>query len=196
MTFAHAKGNPKSAYDYKKALKQIRSGDLKIDFKALRLDCAASGYSCEADAENRNKITALRNEKKYDEALKEIDKALDKAFVDIDLHYLAYLANTELKNRDKAEFHKTVYMGLLNSIQDRQHGRSKKDAFVVINVREETLFLKFSRMRVLQQRLLNEDDHFYDEIACMDMDTQEDLTIYFNLDIPLSGMLNMFKVKK
>jgi hypothetical protein len=193
MTFAHAKEDPRAARDYKKALKQIKSGDIKIDFKALRLDCAVSGYSCEADAERKKKINALQNEKKFDEALKETDKALEKAFVDMDLHYFSYIANTELKNWDEATFHKAVFDGLLNSIRERNHGRSKKDAFVIINIREESVFLKFSRMLVLQQRLLNEDGHYYDEITCIDMDTQDDITIYFNLDIPLRGILNSFK---
>jgi hypothetical protein len=193
MTFAYAKDDPRAARDYKKALKQIKSGDLKIDFKALRMDCAAGGYSCEADPERKKKIGALEDEKKYDEALKETDKALEKAFVDMDLHYFAYIANTELTNRDKAEFHKAVFDGLLNSIRESNHGRSKKDAFVIINIREESVFLKFSRMLVLQQRLLNDDDHYYDEIIGIDMDTQDDITIYFNLDIPLSGIINSFK---
>jgi hypothetical protein len=188
MTFAQAKDDPRTARDYKKALKQIKSGDLKIDFKALRLDCVASGYSCEADAGLKKKIVALQNEKKFDEALKETNKALEKSFVDMDLHYYSYIANTELKNRDKAEFHKAVFDGLLKSIRERNHGRSKKDAFIIINVREEAVFLKFNGMLVLQQRLLNENDHFYDEVICIDMDTQDDVTVYFNLDIPLRGL--------
>jgi hypothetical protein len=196
MTFAHARGNPKAANDYKKALKQMKSGDLKIDFKALRMDCAASGYSCEADAERKKKIDALLNGKKFDEALKETGKALEKAFVDMELHYFSYIANTELNNRDKAEFHKAVFDGLLNSIRERKRGRSKKDAFIIINAREEDVFLKFSRMRVLQKRLLNEDGHYYDEITSLDMDALEDTIIYFNMDIPLMGILNSFKEKQ
>jgi hypothetical protein len=188
IAFVHPKDNPKAASDYKKALKQIKSGDLKIDFKALRLDCAASGYSCEADAERKKKINTLLNEKKYDEALKETTKALEKAYVDMDLQYFSYIANKELGNGDKAEFHKAIFDGLLNSIRERKRGRSKKDAYTIINVREEDVFLKFSGMRALQKRLLNEDGHYYDEITCLDMDEPEDITIYFNLDIPLSGI--------
>jgi hypothetical protein len=196
MTFAHAKDIPNAANDYKKAVKQIKSGDLKVDFKALRLDCAASRYLCEADAERKKKINALLNQKKFDEALKETGKALEKAFVDMDLQYFSYIANKELKNGDKAEFHKAVFDGLLNSIRERRHGRSKKDAFIIINVREEDMFLKFNKMRVLQKRLLNEDGHYYDEIICLDMDSLEDITVYFNLDIPLGGIINSFKEKK
>jgi hypothetical protein len=188
ITLVYAKDDPNAANDYKKALKQIKAGDLKIDFKALRLDCAASKYSCEGDAERKKKINALLNEKKFDEALKETGKALEKAFVDMDLQYFSYIANTELKNRDKAEFHKALFDGLLNSIRERKRGQSKKDAFVIINVREEDVFLKFSGMQVLQKRVLNVDGHYYDEIVCLDMDTLEDITIYFNLDIPLSSI--------
>jgi tetratricopeptide (TPR) repeat protein len=196
ITFAYPKDRSKAARDYKKALKKIEAGNLKVDFQALRLDCAAAGDSCQADAEIKKNIQALLDEKKFDEALIETDKALKKAFVDIDLHYFAYIANKELGNSDKAKFHMAVFIGLLDSIRERQHGRSKKRAFVVISFQEEDAFLKFNRMHVWKKTLLNEDDHFYDEVVCTDIDTEEDITYYFNLDIPLSGVLDMFEQKK
>jgi hypothetical protein len=191
IAFAHAGDNTKPAQKYKKALKQIQSGDLTVDFEALRLNCAAAKLSCEANAESKGKIDALLKGKKFDEALKEIDKALEKTFVDIDLHFFSYLANKELKNKDEAEFHKAVFNGLLDSIQKQKHGRSKKNSFIVISVQEEEAFLKYNRMRVLQQKLLNEDGHFYDEIVCAD--AQKDITFYFNLDIPLGNVIDLIE---
>jgi hypothetical protein len=196
IAFAHAKDNPNPARDYKKALKQIESGDLKVDFKALRLNCVIGGYSCEADAEIKNKIKALLKENKHDEALKEINKALKEVFVDIDLHYYSYVANTKLKKNDQADFHKAIREGLLNSIQERRHGRSIKDAFLVLNANEEEEFLKFKGMQVWQKRLLNEGGHFYDEIYCTDATAEDPLILYFNMDIPLSSVLDFFSKKK
>jgi len=43
---AHGKANPAATANYEKALQDLKSGDLKIDFKALRLNCAASKYEC------------------------------------------------------------------------------------------------------------------------------------------------------
>ena len=36
------KDNPAATARYEKALQQLKSGDLKVDFKALRVGCAAS----------------------------------------------------------------------------------------------------------------------------------------------------------
>lgn len=196
IAFANAKDGPNFARDYKKALNQIKSGDLKVDFKALRLDCAASRASCEADKESKRKINSLLDEKKYIEALKKINRALQKAYVDMDLHYFAYVANRELKRKELAEFHQAIYTGLVSSIRDHRFGRTKKDAFVVISAREEEEFLEFNRLQALQRRVINEDNHFYDETICIDMDTRQNLTIYFNLDIPLNNVLNLFSKEK
>lgn len=46
---AHGKDNPAATAGCERALQQLKSGDLKIDFKALRVNCAASKYECEAD---------------------------------------------------------------------------------------------------------------------------------------------------
>jgi len=48
-TLVHGKDNSEATANYEKALQQLKSGDFKIDFKALRLSCAGSKYECEAD---------------------------------------------------------------------------------------------------------------------------------------------------
>jgi hypothetical protein len=193
IPFAFGKGNSEATKNYEKSLKQINSGNLNVDFKALRLNCSDSKYSCEAGTGNKAKLRALFKEKKFKEALKEADKALKKAFVDIDMHFFAYIANTELQNKDKAEFHKIMINYLIDSIRENKHGRSEKDAFVVINVDEENAFLRFSKMQVMEQKLIFKDGHSYDVIKCMDMDLDKDLTLYFNVDIPLKNLNDLLK---
>jgi hypothetical protein len=188
LTSAFGKSNPESTAKYEKALEQLKAGDLKIDFKALRLNCSGSKYSCEADSEDRKKIRVLLNEKKFDEALKNADKAIEAAFVDIDLHYLAFIANMELKKEDKAQFHRTIIRGLLDSIQEDKQGRSEDDAFVVINVHEEYVFLGFSKMSVKKQSLVNKDGHSFDVMECADTENNKDITVYFNIDISMKRL--------
>ena len=132
-TLAHGKDNSAATASYEKALQQLKSGDLKIDFKALRVNCAASKYECQADPDDIKVLSSLLNDKKFDQALKNVNKSLEKVFVDADLHYIAFIANSESGNNEKAEFHKAVIRGLLDSIQDNKRGQSEEDAFVVIN---------------------------------------------------------------
>ena len=183
--FACAKDNAEANASYEKALQQVRSGDFKIDFKAMRIDCAASKYDCQANPDDIKLLYSLVREKKFGEALKKANQSLEKVFVDAELHYIAFIANTESGNKEKAEFHKAAIRGILDSIQENKHGRSEDDAFVVINVHEEYTFLRFSNMQVTSQSLQKKDGHTYDVMACKDMSAKgAEVTAYFNVDIP------------
>ena len=190
---AHGKDNPAAATaNYEKALQQLKSGDLKIDFKQLRVNCAASKYECEVDPDDIKLLSSLLNMKKFDQALKKVNQLLEKVFVDAELHYIAFIANSESGNKEKAEFHKAVIRGILDSIQENKHGRSEEDAFVVINVHEEYTFLQFSHMRVTEQRLSRKDGHTYDIMVCRDMNNKErEVTAYFNVDIPTQRLIDV-----
>jgi hypothetical protein len=183
---AYGKDNSEATANYEKALQQLKSGDSKIDFKALRLSCAGSKYECQADSDDIKLLSSLLNEKKFDQALKRVNAILENVFVDAELHYIAYIANTESGNKERAEFHKAIIRGLLDSIQENKHGRSEDDAFVVINVHEEYTFLRFSHMQVTKQSLSHKDGHSYDVMVCKEMsgDTAREVTAYFNIDIP------------
>ena len=184
-TLAYGKDDPAATASYEKALQQLKSGDLKIDFKALRVNCAASKYECQADADDIKLLFSLLKDKKFDQALKKVNQVLEKVFVDVEPHFIAYIANSESGNKDKAEFHKAVIRGLLDSIQENKHGKSEEDAFVVINVHEEYTFLRFSNMQVTKQSLSHKDGHTYDIMVCKEMnDKGREVTAYFNVDIP------------
>ena len=188
-TLAHGKDNPAATASYEKALQQLKSGDLKIDFKALRFNCAASKYECQADADDIKLLFSLLNDKKFDRVLKKVNHILEKVFVDAELHYIAFIANSESGNKEKAEFHKTVIRGLLDSIQENKRGQSEEDAFVVINVHEEYTFLRFSNMQVTKQTLSHKDGHTYDIMVCRDMSNKgREVTAYFNVDIPTQNL--------
>jgi len=190
---AHGKEDPAATASYEKALQQLKSGDLKVDFKALRVNCAASKYECEADSDEVKQLSSLLNGKKFDQALKKVDQILEKVFVDAELHYIAFIANSESGNKEKAEFHKAVIRGLLDSIQENKHGKSEDDAFVVINVHEEYIFLRFSNMRVTKQSLRHKDGHSYDVMVCQDMsDKGHEVTVFFNVDIPTKRLTDIF----
>jgi len=190
-TFAQAKDNPTATANYERALQQLKSGDLKTDFKALRLNCAASKYQCEADSDEIKRLFSLLNDKKFDEVLKKVNQILEKVFVDAELHYIAFVANSESGNKEKAEFHKAVIRGLLDSIQENKHGSSEEDAFVVISVHEEYTFLMFSNMHVTKQSLSHKDGHSYDIMVCTDTkDKGREVTAYFNIDIPEQSLRN------
>lgn len=188
-TLAYGKDNPAATATYEKALQQLKSGDLTVDFKALRVNCAASKYECQADPDDIKLLFSLLNDKKFDQALKKVNQTLENVFVDAELHYIAFRANSESGNKEKAEFHKAVIRGILDSIQENKRGQSEEDAFVVINVHEEYTFLRFSNMQVAKQSLHPKDGHTYDILVCNEMsDNRREVTAYFNIDIPTRAL--------
>lgn len=189
---AHGKDNPAATASYEKALQQLKSGDFKIDFKALRIDCAASKYECKADSDDIKRLSSLLSNKKFDQALKKVNQLLERVFVDAEVHYIAFMANSESGNKERAEFHKAVIRGLLDSIQENKHGQSEDDAFVVINVHEEYTFLRFSHMQVTKQSLGHKDGHTYDIMVCQDASNKgREVTVYFNVDIPTQRLTDV-----
>jgi hypothetical protein len=76
---ARGKDNPAATASYEKALQQLKSGDLKIDFKALRVNCAASKYECQADPDDIKLLSSLLNDKKFDQALKKVNQLLERS---------------------------------------------------------------------------------------------------------------------
>ncbi len=187
---ALGKDNSEATNNYEKAIEKLKAGDLNVDFKALRLNCAASKYSCEADSDNKKTIRDLLEKEKFDDALVKADKGIEEAFVDIDMHYFAFIANMELEKENRAEFHKAVIRGLLDSIREDKHGRIEEDAFEVINVHEEYVFLGFSNMRVKRQSLVHSEEHSFDVMECTDVENDQDITVYFNIDIPMKKLMD------
>jgi hypothetical protein len=77
---AHGKENPAATANYEKALQQLKSGDLKVDFKALRLNCAASKYECQDDPDDIKALFSLVNDKQFDQVLKKSQSYFGKGF--------------------------------------------------------------------------------------------------------------------
>jgi hypothetical protein len=128
-------------------------------------------------------IEAL-NKKDYPAALKNAEIVLDSAYVNMDAHFVAMVANRELGAKDKSEFHSTVFHGLIKSILDSGDGKSIEKAWVVINVQEEYVLLRVLGFHPSGQSLAHKDGHSYDVMKVKDAKDETEQTFYFNVDIP------------
>ena len=77
--------------------------------------------------------------KDYAAALKAAEAVLDGEYVNIDAHMVASMAAKQTGADDKADFHRAVVTGLLDSIRHSGDGKSAKTAWVVINTHGNTL---------------------------------------------------------
>ena len=171
---------PKSSYS--DLVTKVKAGDKGVDFKALRLAYADTNGGKDTDKQKKA-MTAALNSKNYEEAIKNADRVLAEDYVDIDGHFVEYIAHRELNHSDQAEFHKFVLRGLLDSITHSGDGKTFETAFQVIEVHEEYVVLRFMGLMPSEQSMSTKNGHSYDVMEAVNPKSNEKVTLYFNIDI-------------
>ncbi|MGA2572391.1 MAG: DUF4919 domain-containing protein [Terracidiphilus sp.] len=173
--------------EYTGLLAKLKAGDTSVDYGRLRLsymDSAERKHAKDTSKQEDAMLQAL-NAKQYAEALKNAEDVLANEYVNIDAHFVAYVANRELGAADKADFHRAVFRGLIDSIVHSGDGKAPESAWVVITVHEEYVVLRALGFQPSGQSLLSQGGHSYDVMKVKDDDGAEH-TFYFNVDIPMS----------
>src|SRR5271157_175297 len=179
--FAHAQPS-----EYASLLASLKAGNTAIDYTRLRLSYMDSPeYKAAKDvSKSEDAMTDALNKNDYPAALKAAETVLESNYVNIDAHYVALVANREMGAMDKAEFHRAIFRGLINSIRNSGDGKSLETAWVVINVHEEYVMLRALGFRPSQQSLVNQNGHSYDVMKVKRVEDGTEQTFYFNVDIP------------
>jgi len=172
--------------EYATLLASLKAGKTDIDYTRLRLSYMDSPeYKAAKDtSKSEDAMTEELNKKDYPSALKDAEAVLESNYVNIDAHYVALVANREMGAMDKAEFHRTVFRGLINSIRNSGDGKSLETAWVVINVHEEYVVLRVLGFKPSGQSLVNQNGHAYDVMKVKSIENGTEQTFYFNVDIP------------
>ena len=176
----------KDPSEYARLLSALKAGNTSIDYARLRLSYVASSERKKAkdtSAKERAMSKALEA-RDFAAALKNAEVVLDSEYVNLDAHFVAFIANRELGNAEKAEFHKAVFRGLVDSIRNSGDGKSPEKAWVIISVHEEYVVLRAMGMRPSGQSLMMAKGHAYDVMKAKDQDGKEE-ELYFNTDIPM-----------
>jgi hypothetical protein len=183
-----AQQNLLSKTDYASLVERVQQGDKTVDFRALRLAYADSpDYSKRPDTSSDKKTMFTSfTAKDYGKAIKSAEIVLAANYVDMDAHFVEYVAHRELQHSDQAEFHKFVLDGLLRSITSSGDGKTPETALQVIEVHEEYVLLRFMGVGLPEsQSLLHQGGHSYDQIKFKDPKSGKDSVLYFNVDIPI-----------
>ncbi len=179
-SFCQEKSTTKSTYA--DLVAKVKAGDKGVDFKELRFAYADSPGGPDTDTQKKAMMAAL-NSKNYADALKNADTVLAGNYVDMDAHFVEYIAHRELKNDEQAEFHKFILRGLLDSITHPGDGKSFETAFQVIQVHEEYVVLRFMGLMPSKQSMSQKSGHSYDVMEAVNPKSNEKVTLYFNIDI-------------
>jgi hypothetical protein len=129
-------------------------------------------------------MTQALGAKGFPTALKDAEIVLARNYVNIDAHFVAFIANQEMGVPEKAKFHQAVFCGLIDSICDSGDGKSTEKAWVVIDVHEEYVVLRALGFRPSEQSLVNKDGHSFDVTKVKSMNDRTEETFYFKVDIP------------
>ncbi|MEO6393713.1 MAG: DUF4919 domain-containing protein [Pyrinomonadaceae bacterium] len=168
---------------YDALVKRVKGGDLKVDFGAMRQAYTETpGFSGYGNSGKYEMYGAL-NQKKFKDALSLAEKRLEKVYVDLNGHYVAMIANSELKQSDKAEFHRQVFLGLVDSIVRGHDGLTPATAYDVISIDEEKLVISYLGFEFSgSQALVQDSGHAYDRMGVTDSKTKTNSALYFRID--------------
>lgn len=171
---------------FKELVEKAKKSDPSLDFTALRLRFYESpDYNPHTPMLTYRPLYGALAQKNYTEAIKIAESVLEKNFVEVNAHIVAQVANQETGNTDRAQFHKYMAEGLLNSIKSKADGKTTETAFQVISINEEYALLRSMNRRPIKQSLFEEKGHLYDVLTVVDPQTNQQTVVYFNVDKPL-----------
>jgi hypothetical protein len=173
------------------------AGDTKVDYRMLRIAYSASKDASPygSDRTARAVMNKAISEKRYKDAIKSAEEILKTDYVNPFAHMAKAVAHRELGETDKYEFHKAVYLGLLNSILASGDGKTFDTAYVVISTEEEYAVMQALGFAVVGQSLQRDKDHTFDVLHGTDSKTGNKIDVYFNIDIFWAMENRMFNPK-
>ena len=176
---------PTQKTKYDELVEKVKQKDASVNFTELRYAFYESpNYNPYAPMMAYRPLNAAIAQKNYEEALKIAESVLAKNFVEINAHMTAQIAYRETGNTEKAEFHKFMVDGLLNSIKGSVDGKSKEKAFAVISINEEYGLIRSLGLKPTGQALVADNGHSYDVITVIDPQTNKESQLFFNIDKP------------
>ncbi len=169
---------------YADLVKRAAEGDLTVDFKALRLGCAATkGCNPRGEDFDRYSMRQAMAQMQYEKALDFARKLISIGFVNIEAHNISARAYQSLNMPDQAKMERDLTNALLRSITNSGDGKSKATAYRVITEDEEYFALAALKLPLpISQSLVEDKQHAYDVLSVEDPDTGREISVYFNVD--------------
>jgi hypothetical protein len=172
--------------DYAAMVAKLKKGDTKIDFHALRI-----AYSETSDAnpygarlETRRSMNVAVQQQRCGEAIKIADEILKTTYLSPDVHAALSACMRAAGEIGKADFHKGVYLGLINSILSQGDGRTPDSAYIVISIEEEYAVMRALGLSVWAQQQMRRGEHSFEVLSGSNDKAKQTSKVFFNIDIP------------
>ncbi len=170
----------RAKYDALKA--KVESGNLEVDWQALRLNAAVAGIEGTYDGRKANAegVRAF-NAKDYDKALAKGQEIVSHNIANGDGHFLLMVSYSRLGKQQESEREKTVVDKILQSILDSCNGQTPATAWFTVTPSEEYFVFRLVGMSPNSQELVTQDGHTFDKMVVTQRDGKE-ATFWFNTD--------------
>jgi len=168
-------------------LERVKQSDPSFDFTNLRWTFAqTTSYDPYSNAESEliNSMYDAYNNNDYEQAVEFANQILEENYLLPDPHFILLQAYEKLGDQQSADFHNYVLRGLITSISKLGNGRSPETAFIIIQFEEEYFLLDILGIQNGQQSFQEIDGIPYDIFEGVDENTNENITIYFDISIP------------
>src|SRR5579859_1760076 len=177
----------KDPSEYASLLASVKAGNTNIDYGRLRRSYMESPERKKAKnvSDSEKAMFEALSAKDFPKALKLAETVLAVEYINMDAHFVASMANREMGDTEKAEFHRTAFRGLIDSIRNSGDGKSMETAWVVVTVHEEYVVLRALGFKPSGQSLLEKDGHSYDVMKVKSAEDGAEQSFYFNIDIAL-----------
>ena len=170
---------------------RVKKLDTTVSFTEWRYTYAKTTEYFPYESGSREAIQKahkLVDEKKHAEAMAVLEKALEKYYVSIDLHFTLATIQLHLDSNSKdGSFHRWVVAKILYSIDSSGDGASPETAMHVISTSEEYVWLRFEKIKSTSQALINKDGHVFDQMSGESRDGTKH-SFYFNVDRLFASM--------
>jgi len=181
LKVAHAK--------YDELAAKVNSGDLNVDWQALRLAARVGEVYGDYDPYDAAKRTQASFEKgDFEGALKIAQETERHNIADGEAHVAAWSCLKNLGRQREADKEWSIVQALLQSVLKSGDGKSMKTAWFAVGIREEYLVMEAAlRVQFKQQRSVKQDGHYYDRVLVVDQ-SGKDAVLWFNTDTDIELM--------
>jgi Domain of unknown function (DUF4919) len=170
---------------YAEMVERAKRGAAGVDFTALRMAFyETDDYNPLAPMMTYRGLWGAIQQQDWAGAIRLAESVLQKNFVEINAHMVAYIAHRQSGDAERAAFHRATAEGLLNSVKASGDGKSVATAYEVISTSEEYALFRSLDLRPVKQSLLEEKGSMYDAVETVDPRTNERATYYFKVDKP------------
>jgi len=174
---------------YERSLKQVKDGDLNIDWREFRLAAEVAGVSGSFDWHPvRNAVMKQIQSGDLEKALHGAQQIIDHNFADPEGHLLAMMVYQKINKQDAAAKERAIMDQIVHSILESGDGKAASTAFFTVNVSEEYFFIGVVMgASPKSQALVRENGHAFDKMTVTDRNGG-DQDVWFNTDTDMQMM--------